>query len=488
MEQQYRSNLYNNTSTVIINDIVKRVVSSIKRPLKRAEYDEVITFMNKIDPHLLTLNNINKTKSVMVKTLIEEFKKFSCGFDATSDTHTVLNNIIGISSESGTTHSIYDDRLYDVQAQYNVKPSTHVTKAYEPDDDSAITQLPIGNSVDKRPETEYEEDFLENLVETQPAVRTPAPQPLQNQQPVSYAPFQTTYQKPPVESPLASIKNILGVNRLSDAVRKFNPQSLVRRNYILLDSRYRIITSLSANGGVPSFSWNYIVNSQQTAQGTANIVGNIRDIIGIRAYPFRIPYVSNADNRYSRVTMLINELGSQSFIAHENRKFHFMFQSTIDSDFIDLSTDNQNDGYFWFEKPITTLDTITVTFGSPLEAITFDGDRDTCTIDYFTIAPLTQITTQTEHNLNNGDRVYFSNFDLGAVNPILVDQVTINNNIKRTINRESGFLITTIDDFNFSISFDSSLIQNPIANLLFNVYYGSKRLFIPLELTYITPE
>ena len=163
-----------------------------------------------------------------------------------------------------------------------------------------------------------------------------------------------------------------------------------------------------------------------------------------------------------------------------------MLNSTIDSEFINLDADVYN-GYFWFEKPITTLDTLTISFGNPLEQIIFERDRDFCSFDYFIITPLSQITTEKNHNLANGDRVYFDNFDVGFVNPILVNQKAINDELKTIINRDSGHLVTVLTPTTFSIPVDSSLIQNPIANLRVRVFFGSKRIFVPIELIYIQP-
>ena len=296
---------------------------------------------------------------------------------------------------------------------------------------------------------------------------------------------------PPTTQP-SNINNLLGITSSNDAARVLNPDSFLRKNYIMLDSRYRDLTGTNSDG-ITAFSWNYILQSVSLAQGTVNIVGNVRDIVALRIYPSRIPYVLSADNKYSRISILITELSSQSFISHEKRNFHFMLRSVIDDNFIDLDTHDYNDGYFYFEKPITTLNRLTLTFGSPLEPVVFDKDRDVCTIDYFSIQPLTKITTGSlsspnPHNLINGDTVYFTYFKTGYIDPILVSEILIDETIVNNINRLSGWIITVIDDFSFSIIYDTSTIQSPISLLEFNVYYGSKRMFIPIELTYIMPE
>ncbi len=424
------------------NQIIGKVAKSMKRQLTKNEQSEVIAGIRKMDPDLFVPEYIDKTVNVMVKMLAKKFNSYDGTKARYDDSQEVLRQTIGISSESSTVHGVYDDPNF-------------VVKRYQPNELKIATEL-LG------------QQELTGVVES-----SPQPQQIQQRQ----------MQQQPSSS---SIANLLDMNTSSDMVRILNPKSMYRKNYMLLDSRYRSATSEYAEP-IKEFVWKYI-NADAQGTGSVNVVGNVRDIIALRVYPFRIPYIEAADNKYKRVSVLIGGFEAQSFRAHERRRFHFFLESVIDSDFINLETNKYNDGFYHFEKPVTNPDNLTVTFGSPLEPITFDTDRDKCTFDYFGIAPLTQITTNSPHNLANGDRVYFSTFDVGAVNPALVQQVIINNTIKETINRESGFLITIIDATNFSIAYDSSNIMNPIANLPVCVYYGSKRVFMPVEITYIMPE
>ena len=422
-KHQYHSANYSRVynSPEFIQQINTSVSKELNRQLQTQEKNEIVNFIRKIDPNLFRQESKGRTIQLMIETLVKEFSQSICESSDPIDTHSILTNLIGTTSESSTTHSIYD-------AGYN---DTNQVKIHRP--------------------------LSERI--TQPA---------------------------PVDSN-THITSLFGLQNATDVVRKLNPKSMLRKNYMFLDSRYRILDTSPSNG-ITRFSWAYTLGSQHTEQGTVNLIGNVRDIIGFRVYPFRIPYVESADNSYARISMLIHDFDAQAFIAHENRKFHFMFKSSIDSDFIELDTDKQNDGYFWFERPVTVATNISISFGSPLEPITFDNDRDIVTaVDYFGITPLTQVTTTEPHNLNNGDRVYFNRFNIGSINPLLKDQNDINNAIKEKMNRTTGFLITVIDSNKFSIEFDTSLIQNPLSDP-FNVYYGSKRLFIPIEITYINPD
>ena len=66
--------------------------------------------------------------------------------------------------------------------------------------------------------------------------------------------------------------------------------------------------------------------------------------------------------------------------------------------------------------------------------------------------------------------------------------IYINQNIKNKINHINGHVITVITPKTFSIAVQSNGILNPIAGITFDVFYGSKRMFIPIELIYIQPE
>jgi hypothetical protein len=415
----------NFTNVSFYKSVVSSVEKKINRPLSRAEINESISFIQKLDPSLLSQEYQKQTIPIIITTLVNEFNNFNCQTPKYDDSQQILRETIGLTSESGTSHGVYDDPSFYTRNQPNIKKGGSPKEGFIPKE----------------------------------------------------------------------VSKFLGISNSEDAVRVMNPTALHRKNFMLLDSRYRILSGSSIDG-ISTFSWNYVLKSQIEAQGSVNIIGNVRDIIAMRVYPFRIPYVDSADNKYSRISVFVEELGSQAFVAHEDRKFHFMLRSTIDSEFIELETNKFNDGFFHFEKPITTLNTLTLSFGSPLEKIIFPNDRGWCSIDYFSLTPLTLITTYVnsplgsslqEHGLNNGDRVYFDLFNVGALPALLTDQKLINETIKESVNGKEGFLVNIVDVNSFTINYDTSNIQNPIPNIRFRVFFGSKRMFIPIELTYIMP-
>lgn len=239
------------------------------------------------------------------------------------------------------------------------------------------------------------------------------------------------------------VVSLLGSKTLQDLQKIISPDRAKKYAYIVLDTRYRVLES----SGIGFFRWNFI-NNEIINQGTVNAVGNIKDITAIRIFPIRLPYISSADTQYKRISMLIDEFAAQSFIAQENRRFHFMFNTKVDDRWIELKPDDFNDGYFKFRNPISRLDSFTVSFAAPLRTINFDQDRSGAQITSY--GTTTEFQTTSDHNLETGDTVFISNFS------------TSNNNtdslIVSGINNDAGNIVTSVNSTTFTIDVNSSTI------------------------------
>ncbi len=240
------------------------------------------------------------------------------------------------------------------------------------------------------------------------------------------------------------VTSLLGNKTIADLQRIINPGLVKRTVSIMLDSRYRTLD----NDGTTYFQWVFN-NNEITLQGTVNAVGNIKDITAIRIFPIKLPYNSNMDNDYGRASILIQEMSAQSFIAQENRRFHFIFSTTVDDRWINLEPESFNDGYFRFRTPITRLDTFTLTFGSPLERVTFDTDRMLANITIY--STITTFMTTSPHNLETGDRIYISNFSTANINTDTI--------IVTAINRTEGHIATITGSDTLTIDVNSSAVQ-----------------------------
>ena len=250
-----------------------------------------------------------------------------------------------------------------------------------------------------------------------------------------------------------------------------NYESLLRDSNILLDSRYQNVS----NSDKTKMEFTIMNNSKLKVPGSGIItsIAPMRDILEIEIFPFSIPYSSNADNYYNKITLSILELASISIDSYEDCQFHFMFTAVKNKNLIDLIPVNST---FRFFKSITNINNLTLRFGTPLYPISFDSDRlYTESIDY-TTNPC-NITFNQEHNLISGDLIYINDFT--SLNP------AIDLNIINTFNDSNGYLCTRLSSTQISINVDATQVQYPDPNLSINVYFGSKRILLPLRIRYI---
>jgi hypothetical protein len=251
----------------------------------------------------------------------------------------------------------------------------------------------------------------------------------------------------------------------------FNYQSLLRDSNILIDSRYQNL----ANSDRTRIPFTIVNNTKTKIPGSGIItsIGLIQDILEIEIFPFSIPYISAADNYYKKITMSILELSSISIDAYEDSQFHFMFTAVKNKNLIDLIPINT---IFRFYKPISKLTDFTLRFGSPLNPIVFDKDRlYTSFIDYTSNPGV--LTFNENHNLLSGDIVYITNFTSNDPAKDL--------NIINEINSKTGHLCTRTDNTSISINIDFTLILFPNTSLSIEVYFGSKRILMPMRIRYM---
>jgi hypothetical protein len=251
----------------------------------------------------------------------------------------------------------------------------------------------------------------------------------------------------------------------------FNYPSLLRDSNILIDSRYQNLANTDRSR-IP-FT---IVNNTKTkipGSGIITSIGLIQDILEIEIFPFSIPYISAADNYYKKITMSILELSSISIDAYEDSQFHFMFTAEKNKNLIDLTPINS---VFRFYKPIAKLIDFTLRFGSPLTPIVFDKDRlYTKSIDYTSNPGI--LTFSEDHNLLSGDIIYITNFTSNDPAKDL--------NIINEINSKNGHLCTRTNNDEISINIDFGLVSSPNTSLSIEVYFGSKRILMPMRIRYM---
>jgi hypothetical protein len=239
---------------------------------------------------------------------------------------------------------------------------------------------------------------------------------------------------------------IFGLSNIRDVVGQMSNITTIKHAYFMLDTKYRTLE----NDGTRYFKWSHI-NSVTRGQGTINMLGTIRDIVAMKTYPIRIPNVASAYTPYERISVFVEEFISQSYIAHENRNFHFIGGSEIKGNWVNICPDDYNDGEYNFNKPITHIDTITISFASPLEPVIFDKDRLQTVITSY--ASPTILQTSENHNLTIGaigDIIYIDDFNTVSVDHSETSDI---------INRQAGHTATVLTPTTFSIPVDTSAIN-----------------------------
>lgn len=274
-----------------------------------------------------------------------------------------------------------------------------------------------------------------------------------------------------------NISKIFGTDNLKLIQRIINPRSIIKRQYVSLNSVNRRIDLDTTN----TSTWFYTPDGFIDNGITTTL--RFKNIIGMRIN--NIAYDSFYSQRSRLYNLLIKEFSAQSFNAHENRKFHFMFQDSLYITPIPAGSVNSNrqlrilnGGRYKFYKPITELNSLTLSFGNVTKEMPFPLSRRY--IRAATILksnPVQLITTSTIEKYESGDIVRFVNFT--TANPI-TDQ-----NLIAEVNRDSGHAITKITNSKFSIPIDFTGLTFP-ALKVFQVVNETRNININLEFYYIS--
>lgn len=224
----------------------------------------------------------------------------------------------------------------------------------------------------------------------------------------------------------------------------FIPNQIKSRT-MLLDSRYRFQTESQSK-----LSWNVLFDTR-VDNGYVNVYSDLNDITTIKIYPIKLPLVSEMLNNYGLVTLTIEEFSSQSIIAQENRQYMFMFQAKQEGRWLMLDPYFFNEGVFRLPVPARKIPlTLTLTFGTPLNPLVLDLDRQIATVQ--TYGTSTVLVFTDNHKLENGDNIYISNFTSLNTNR---DSSVIN-----AMNSSADTLfVTRLSDTTVSVDIDTSSLR-----------------------------
>lgn len=177
--------------------------------------------------------------------------------------------------------------------------------------------------------------------------------------------------------------DFMGCDTIEKFITELMPKTERKIAYMCLDSRYAQFSP-----DCKKLTWNVSQALSDTSNLT-NIIGPVRDICSIRMLSI---VTRKFDSIAQRASILIEELSAQSFSLPNGRKFHFigllndlqyplnlaLRAAGIGTQVPDVQIWNKyellagyrfNEGYYRFNKPITSLDTCTISIADPFNVV-----------------------------------------------------------------------------------------------------------------------
>jgi len=266
-----------------------------------------------------------------------------------------------------------------------------------------------------------------------------------------------------------AVDSLFGTRDQRSILGMFNPGALTDRAYVLLDRKYAI-----ENPDRSSFQWSITPNAGPNSLITK---AQLSHVVGFKMYPFKFPNSANVLTFASRLSISIDEIVSQAYTSPEGRRFHFLFNVAREgSDVLDpyiVNDVGQNTANYTLAKSITTLDTITISFGNPLQLLKLDPYKTTATIS--AVGVQTQLSFSHPHRCLAGSLVYITGFN--TADPA-ADSIEI-----ELLNSDTGHPIASITSTTMLINVDLSGLSGAITGIPI-IYLDSKRFMIPLEIVY----
>jgi hypothetical protein len=274
----------------------------------------------------------------------------------------------------------------------------------------------------------------------------------------------------------SDITSILGYSDGFNLQRIINPSSIMSTAYIILDRKYHSNLSFNEN----EFTWNLAIQGQGFNRNSSAISSApLKDVVGIRMIPFRFPKSENAITSMKRISILIHELSSHSYVSvDQNRRFHFLFDLTEtgagDSDPYELDDSGQNISEFDLHSKVQEIQSITLSFGNPFLKFSLDPDRLTANITSFGIQTI--LTFTQPHKCQVNDYFVISNFLTSNMSEDLI--------IVYFLQFISGWPASAVTATTATLDLDISglvgVIENPS-----DIYLEAKRFIIPLQVKFI---
>ena len=184
---------------------------------------------------------------------------------------------------------------------------------------------------------------------------------------------------------MATVTSFLQYTNIDELANAIAPKRKTKTAYMCLDTLYARF--LENNTKV---QWDFMSTLTEGPNST-NVESKVRDITSIRMLSIVTPQFPSA---VQRASIAIDEFKTQSFIFPNGRRFHFIGllnnlatgglplavrnQKMAGADVYDFTIVNKyellagykfNEGYYRFNKPVTSIDTVTVSIADPFDPI-----------------------------------------------------------------------------------------------------------------------
>jgi hypothetical protein len=141
--------------------------------------------------------------------------------------------------------------------------------------------------------------------------------------------------------------------------------AIPRRTYVTLDREY-------ADESNNTFRWNICGPRDRLTTNPAVSSDIIRNFRRVRIQPFNVRVCENFAFWLDSVSILIHELSTDAYFAQKNsRKFHFNLYHGFNESPGTLTCmgSRANGDTYEFQSEVTTLETITISFGNPTDTL-----------------------------------------------------------------------------------------------------------------------
>jgi hypothetical protein len=241
--------------------------------------------------------------------------------------------------------------------------------------------------------------------------------------------------------------------------------AIIKNSFLSIDSRYRLRINRLSQGGFSFVLSTFAISTFDGTLGLQNQLIDVTEIEVMDSFIFPKKYTPGgtayaSTSYFNEVTLLLNELYSQSYQGPSNR-YHFSFKlDPAYTDTMRYKLDIPYNSVFSFSNPVTFDRTLTFNFYTPTADANLDDDFFEVTIQYTNPATLTvagPINQSTGNpitpNFTTGyDVVSFENFasstyTYDSTNPLSV------------VYSEKFYPVTVVSPYVFTIPLD---FTNPI--------------------------